>query len=737
MGKAYEEELGSGNPVRLLADLPVLKSDGFSVWSDYFQGNSMGAIWSKVSWFGNNLPTILPPNYASVDTTISQVGAVRDAFSPIIKVANAYQLEIFCVPWAGEWNGHYLIFARMDDTTPAAYTDGIVVDLVMVGSTGALTGTLYSYDSDGADEDWDFSETTGPGSAKPGWLKVLITGTNVKVYWHGVELFGGAGQTLPAAVGQRVGFGLQCTVTGGVAAIESFRNQHYVDDTAERTRSILIASANGELWRETLIGKMEKLTTNATLASDRPLQAIDHTQKLYIADNGPPLAEAADGVVNVTAQLDSATYADWTALGLSIYDHVVVLTNATGNTVAGTYKMTVIAVDKITLDPDPGDGNCSFRIERGPKIYDPAADTLDLWTATATKGQVPTGCHIINRYHDRIVLCQENTWYMSRAGDPLDWDYLADPNDPGMASSGGTSDAGDLPKTVHAFMPYSDDYAVFGCLGSTWVLRGDPVFGGRIDNISYLHGCVDKFAWTATPDGGLLYLTDDGLYHLARGAAQAAESISREDLPLELLNLDNANYTISMAYDSIQRGVHIFLTSGAEADVKHWWFDMRLKALYPDKYPTAYEPTATLFHRGDSAQDNRPLIGGRDGYIRQFDPVYETDDGTEIASHVVLGPFALAKSLDRAGSLLEVFVQLGLVSGPVDWEVRVGDNHEAAVKNSAFDSGSFSAAGQQYRIYPRAGGGSALLRLSNNAARAWALEHSIATIEEMGKQRMW
>ena len=49
------------------------------------------------------------------------------------------------------------------------------------------------------------------------------------------------------------------------------------------------------------------------------------------------------------------------------------------------------------------------RVARAPKIYDPAADTLAVWTAASGKGQVPNECSMISLYRGRLIL----------AGDPV------------------------------------------------------------------------------------------------------------------------------------------------------------------------------------------------------------------------------------------------------------------------------------------------------------------------------
>src|SRR5690349_6184536 len=49
-GKAYYTQLGSGNPIRMLADVTIVGTDGFTFWEDNFHGgSSLGTAWATAS----------------------------------------------------------------------------------------------------------------------------------------------------------------------------------------------------------------------------------------------------------------------------------------------------------------------------------------------------------------------------------------------------------------------------------------------------------------------------------------------------------------------------------------------------------------------------------------------------------------------------------------------------------------------------------------------------------------
>lgn len=550
--KRYPTEIGSGEPVRFIQQLYQARSSGFTAWSDDFDQSSIGSVWSTASWIG-----VIPPVMASLSPSIyhAEVGAVRDTLD--IDTDETYSVSMYCVPYSSKWDGYYRIHLRMDDTTPDASDDGVTAELYMYNTSGAYSGTLTCTDS-GVDTDTSFT-AGNVGSVTSGWLEVVVSGNSIKVYWQGTLV---ASTTAHAAVGKRVGFSLKCVRTGGACCIDIFRVKHYTAST--NPTDILIASSNGEIWRNNAADSLLTKVVASGVSSDKLLQTAVRGSKCFIADLSSDLAYGTDGQIAADGvTLTSATVSDWTALGISTGTHVAVISDALGSVTAGTYKLDSVSTGSIKLAASTGgSGTCTFQITRPPSYYDPSDDSLNMWIANAGKGQVPCGCHLICTYRDRLVLAGPNyEWYMSRQGDPFDWDYSADAGDAGRAVAGIAADAGQLiADPLKAIAPFRDDFLVLGCRNSLWVLRGDATFGGQIDSLSREIGMVAPQGWTWGPSGELYFLSMDGIYLLEPNAQGVPQRVSGNRIPRELINVNPSLYYPLMRYDAYSRGIHIFVT---------------------------------------------------------------------------------------------------------------------------------------------------------------------------------
>ena len=109
---------------------------------------------------------------------------------------------------------------------------------------------------------------------------------------------------------------------------------------------------------------------------------------------------------------------------------------------------------------------------------------LETWDTKPDLGDIPRNCPLIARYRDRLVLAAgingEHLFYMSRIGDPYDFDYGE--GQPGSAIAGAPTKAGTLGEPIRALAPWRDDYLLFGCTNSLWVMRGDLGFGGQLEH---------------------------------------------------------------------------------------------------------------------------------------------------------------------------------------------------------------------------------------------------------------
>ena len=121
-------------------------------------------------------------------------------------------------------------------------------------------------------------------------------------------------------------------------------------------------------------------------------------------------------------------------------------------------------------------------------------------------------------------------------------------------------------------------------------------------------------------------------------------------------------------------------------------------------------------------------MGGRDGFIRRFEDDIGSDDGTAIASYVLIGPIRLGPADSIEGVLTEINGIFLNSSNDVTWEIFAGDSAEEAYANAVENgstpvaSGTFSR-GVSYRDHPRVRGAAVIIKVSNSTAdRRWAMD---------------
>lgn len=661
---AHYDTLGTGNPVRMMAQVTYSGTDGFEYFTDDFDTDTIGAQWSAATHLNPaTLPLSYEARYASADPT-DATGAVLRALTSFDNTKD-YKIELYIVPYLADHHGKYQIYCRMDNTTPILTTDGVVAELTLEAATGAYSVTLKSYVGGNETVNGTYSSTTS--ILAPGIFALTISGNNATITWREKATITNQAVTTPCAgvKGDRLGFGINCTqndAAGSKALVDWFRVQYYVTGSPTKLHTKALMVANGIPYQELWMGKLTAVATlgGITLPTAKLTLAAERGGILYIAD---PTAV---------------------------------------------------------------------------RTYTPGTDTLATLVVDSGKGTVPTGCPLIQRFRDRIVVAgaeaSPQIWYMSRQGAPGDWLYTD--TDEGAACAATSSPAGKIGQPTLALAAWLDSYLIFGCTNSLWALRGDPAAGGRLFNLSEDIGVLDKAAWCFGPNGEFIFLSRDGLYALPPEVSGRPQSISREKLPRELLNVDRNIYTVLMAYDSAERGVHIYLTAEDQRKGLHWWMQWPEGTFWPVSIPNAQEPTAILQLRAHDPSQTAVLLGGRNGLVKRYRANSETDAGTEITSYVLFGPMRLGGDEQYDGIWAELQGTLGSESGQVTWGIYPGDTAEQAVKAGARVTGTWSG-GLNAISHPRVRGSYAALRLENaDADRAWTYEGGSATFMRGGKRRI-
>lgn len=684
LAKAFGERVGTANaaPFSFLTDVRADFSSGDYRYDD-FTDPTLAAMWSAASW-GSGVHNVggtgfdagmAYPNDYPATTAYGNVTLLEDVG---LNGSADYAITLNLTR-VSDWGLRFDIYCRLSDSTPAFLTNGVRFWLQRQSLfTSTFTAALDVYAS-GAVTTYPWGSVSLSGSTaimRMTWtngtttVAGIVNGTSVgsqNISAHG------------AASGTRVGFGSESSPTDHSGLVDSFRVDFTPEAVSEQTSRRIVAGREGDIWRQSALNAIENVSATPTINSDNQLSVAEMFGKLYIADYGDVRQKGVSGSVTVGPPdyVDDAGVTDWTTLGIDTDDDMVEVYEGAAGVTEGTYAIAGISVGNgVEIAYTGSAGSCKYIVQRGPKVYDLRANTLALLTPTA--GYVPLGCPLVCRYRQRIVWAgadhQPHIWYMSRSGDPLDYDYSLGLDDGGRAIAGTSSEQGVIAEPITALAPVGDDYLIFGCKRSLWIMRGDPGLGGRIDNLSQTVGIVARKAWCILPGGGFLFLAHDGLY-LTGG--QEPVPFSEHAVPDEWRSVENTDY-VSMAYDSIDHGVHLFLTKSTTTATRHWWIDINNKSFWPvDFGSTSHEPQASM-EPEDAEQWGGVLMGGRDGYIRRFSRGAVNDDGTEIDAYILYGPILLGGHGYYEGILQELVGILAEASGDVNWAVFTGNTHEAA-----------------------------------------------------------
>ena len=383
------------------------------------------------------------------------------------------------------------------------------------------------------------------------------------------------------------------------------------------------------------------------------------------------------------------------------------------------------------------------------KYYDGDANELKTWNTTTgtlpidSKSRRPT---LIENWRSRIVMSgtagDPQEWYMSKLGDPFDWNYSPFTTSEIQATAGANAPAGKAPDAIRTIIPVSDDILIFGCDHTIWQMTGDPMMGGRLDLVADGVGTPHGRPWCQDGSRNFFLMSNNGtVWQGMAGQGISKISDGKVEERLQGVNLDTSQ--IQMLWNSQQHGVHLFITP-RDATVKgeHMFFDPRANAWWIDVFDAVdasgnyyMNPRAVHTYDGDDPNDRAILMGGYDGHLRKWDLTAGDDDGTAISSHVYLGP--LKGGTQRGIRLKEMRATLGLTSASLKYTVFAGDSAESAYNSTAAASGTFSStlAGKPAVSHKGAMGQAIYIKLSNTTvAEKWTLEKLECTYHSTGKK---
>lgn len=368
--------------------------------------------------------------------------------------------------------------------------------------------------------------------------------------------------------------------------------------------------------------------------------------------------------------------------------------------------------------------------------------------ATPPLGLTPTNNFLCCNWRGRFVLAGDSNnpqnFYMSRVGNPLDWNFAA--TDPAAAVAGNLSESGQIGEPIVALIPYTDDYMLIGCTNSLWMLQGDPADGGSIVRVSDQMGLVSPNSWCVDPTGTLYFIARGGLYSVRPiwEFYQPPQLLSGETYDQYFQTIINGSFYISMQWDIDAKYMHIFATPTDDVTAGvHLIHDQRNGGLWPQVYPLNMGPTATVRYAANNVNGGQRaiLLGGWDGYIRQWTATNLDDDGTAISAYAVLGPvkpsveaaifsgvtldFGETLAADAADWNANVIVS----SGPDAFSVTEGTPHSTATIPSTLDR-------RQKTYRQRFRGGWFSLTISNSTLdKYFSFESALLEFIDAGRNR--
>lgn len=288
---------------------------------------------------------------------------------------------------------------------------------------------------------------------------------------------------------------------------------------------------------------------------------------------------------------------------------------------------------------------------------------------------------------------------------------------------------------ITAMIPWYDNYMVFTTATTTYVLTGDPRKGGIMRQISGRIGIVDCASWTIGEDNTIYAMSNSGPIMLTPQNPFGEPTLLMKDKLPGVLTVPEGDTDYTFAYDSRARRLYVFCPHRtATANVDHWVLDLRTKSFWPIRFAsTDHEPFACVQIKEISSERSDLLMGCRDGYLRYWNETQAQDDGSNISSYVMLGPYRIDEEHDCR--IAELIGTLSTSSGRVVVSLHVGNSAQAAASAASSWSNAWTA-GRNKKDRPRIRGGVFYVKISGTANARWEFEHALANLSLGGKLRL-
>jgi hypothetical protein len=272
--------------------------------------------------------------------------------------------------------------------------------------------------------------------------------------------------------------------------------------------------------------------------------------------------------------------------------------------------------------------------------------TLTMVPYVADAGSPPTFCNLNCNWRGRLVIAgdinNQQNFYMSRLGDPYDWNYAA--TDEAAAVAGNLSLAGQIGEPINSLIPFSDDYLLIGCTNSMWMWQGDPAAGGTLVEVSNKFGMFSANSWVRDPIGQLYFVATGGLYQVNPlwEYYRPPELMSGQNMDEFFQLLSRTNSNVFLQWDINHKYLYIINAGTVSTeDNLHLVYDARNQGLWPQSYAAAgIRPSASCAIEGvTSTTLNTVALGDYNGNYWKYDPSALTDGSSTISTSITFGPW--------------------------------------------------------------------------------------------------
>lgn len=356
------------------------------------------------------------------------------------------------------------------------------------------------------------------------------------------------------------------------------------------------------------------------------------------------------------------------------------------------------------------------------------------WTASA--GTVPTNARLICEWGNRIVMAGKTTaphiWYMSRVGDPDDWEYVID--DASSPVSATDLDGGQISGPITALIPHNRSCIIFGTATNITILRENPVDGGHLETIDHVLGPINGTAWCKTADDWTYFLTRDGLYRMQPGCGTQPVSVSREKIPNSLLGLDGIADKAYLAYDVRFRCIHIYIEG---TNAQRWHFFPQYEAFLPVTAPGSTILAIGRYDPIETADKSGVLIGTASG-LKRLDRTAAL--GGASAAYAHFGPLRLSPTLGEAAQIQRAHIKFGDntddITGTVDFYGAKDGEAAVSLPASRKSPSKIGSYDNNCAVHHRVGGQAAMMAITQvDTSKHISFEEATLYTIARGKER--